>query len=382
MRGQASRSFGLWLCAGLLASLAQTAVADATIDEKISFDLGFMKADSIAKEQYATGKKHRSAELQCSGFMSLFCPKGASGEIVRLDKNVMYELQPDKKTYREEAFPTEAQRREMRQRMEATMEKAKQCAAQRPQAQKPAVDTSKCDLSPPVFDVRNLGDGGQILGHGVNRVQTTMTQSCTNRETGDVCDLQYAFDVWLTPDKIDGFEERQAFEKAYLAKMGLTGAQGVAMQKSMQQLLAPYAAQMRQLATKSASLRGHPLRTTFRLAYGGARCVAASKSSAANGGSGEVGDQGGVPTSLGDLGSKLLGGFLKKKATESTETANAADPTLPPGMAAMVRVSTEVTGIATGPIPADQFEVPADWTLVVQPPSSAADTASCGPDGK
>ena len=369
-----------FICLGVAAfpGVDGLALADVTIEQTTSVDLGITKLSTTATEQYTSDKKHQSSAAHCSGMMSLLCGKTDTGEIVRLDKSVTYRLQPDKKAYREEPFPTEAERHEMQQRMQAAMEKMKAFASQQPAAQKPAVDTSKCQMSPPVFDSKDLGAAGQVLGHDVHRAEFTMTQSCTNPDTGDVCDLQWGFDSWLTDDDIAGFGDRAAFEKAYLTKMGLMGEGGAAMQASVQRMLAPYADQMRQLSAKATALHGHPLRTSFHLAYGGPRCAAASQ--AAGGGAGQSG--GGVPTSLSDVGSKLLVGmFAKKKPADADATASFA-PTTPPGMKAMMTVVTETTAVRTDPIPAAQFEVPAGWTLIVPPPGKPVESDSCPPPPK
>ena len=51
-------------------------------------------------------------------------------------------------------------------------------------------------MSPAKVEVRNLGADGQILGHNVHHSVVNLTQSCTNSETHDVCDMQYGFDTW------------------------------------------------------------------------------------------------------------------------------------------------------------------------------------------
>jgi hypothetical protein len=43
-----------------------------------------------------------------------------------------------------------------------------------------------------------------------------MTQSCTNPDTGDSCDLLIGMDTWLTQEQIAGLEDRHAFQHAFL----------------------------------------------------------------------------------------------------------------------------------------------------------------------
>ena len=105
-------------------------------------------------------------------------------------------MQPDKKSYLEKPFPTAAQIAEAKQRIEKMVQQMKSC----PQATAPsAPDSSKCDMSPPKFDVNKTNDIVTLAGHQAQRTAVTMTQSCKNKETGDTCDMIFSFDTWLTP---------------------------------------------------------------------------------------------------------------------------------------------------------------------------------------
>ena len=92
--------------AGLL--FAAIAHADVTIQEKTSMDLPIFKAIGESTENYAGDRKRHDTALHCQGFMSMFCGNSGSGEIVRLDRSMVYDLEPSKKRYREHPLPTEA----------------------------------------------------------------------------------------------------------------------------------------------------------------------------------------------------------------------------------------------------------------------------------
>ncbi|MEO8308551.1 MAG: hypothetical protein ABI616_11000 [Pseudomonadota bacterium] len=374
--------------------VAGEALADVTIEEKSTIELPIFKAHANSTESFATERKRRDFELNCEGMMSMLCGKAQSGEIVRLDKSISYDLEPKKKSYRETALPSVAERVEFQKRMEANLEKMKQCAAQQPaQPAQPTMDTSKCQMSPAKVDVKNLGANGEILGHAVHHSVVNLTQSCTNKETSDVCDVQYGFDTWLTDDRIAGLEDRQAFELAYLSKMGLTGEGSAAMSRQVQQMMAPYSQQLNELKSKSGELKGQPLRTSFHMAYGGLHCAAASKASAGGSaiGGGDLGQQttdamassaasaaaskargggllGGIASdTMSAVGSKMLSGmFAKKKKSDTADSADtkAGEPTTP-GMMTMVTFTTETTAIRTESVPADRFEIPTGWKKIV-----------------
>ncbi len=400
---------------GVSLGVAGVAFADVTIEEKSTIELPIFKAHSNSTEDITADKKRRDYEMKCEGMMSLLCGNAQSGEIVRLDKSASYELEPKKKSYRETPFPTAAERAEYQQLMQANLEKIKQCAAQQPaQPTQPTVDTSKCQMSPAKVDVKNLGADGQILGHAVHHSVVSLTQSCTNKETGDVCDMQYGFDSWLTDDKIAGLDDRKAFEMAYLSKMGLTGADSAAMAKQVQQMMAPYSQQLNDLKAKSGDIKGQPLRTSFHIAFGGAHCAAASKSNAggaaggAAGSGGDLGQQatdaaansaasaasakvrgggllGGVASdTMNAVGAKMLSGMFSKKKKPDTGDTGDAKPVAAaaPDMVTMVTFTTETTAIRSDPVPADRFEIPVGWKKIVPKAQGKEESFSCPTSAK
>jgi hypothetical protein len=222
--------------------------------------------------------------------------------------------------------------------------------------------------------------------------------------------MQFGFDTWLTSDKIAGYDERDAFTKAYLQKMGLIG-DGAAMGQQVQQMLAPYAEQMKELKAKSADLKGQSLRSSFHVAYGGAKCATA-KSAGGPAGGGDVGGQakdaaaqgaadvaaskvndgslGGTVASraLQSAGGKFLTGlFSKKKKADSEEAPAGQSADKPaeaavPGMVTMVKFGVETTAVTPGPVPADRFEVPADWKRIEPKAAGKAEEFTCPKNGK
>src|ERR1700758_1792832 len=97
-----SRIFAL-LC-GVGGIIGGQSYADVTIQQKSVFDLSIIKAHSESTE-YTTADKHRRASaLHCEGLMSLVCGKSETGEIVRLDRDLQWTLEPKKKEYIETPF--------------------------------------------------------------------------------------------------------------------------------------------------------------------------------------------------------------------------------------------------------------------------------------
>ena len=371
--------------------------ADVTIQQQTQFDFTIIKAHGTKTELTTNDKRRSDSDMHCEGFMSMFCGNTQTGEIIRLDRNVEWALEPKKMEYRETPLPTAAQLAAARQEAQAMMEKIKQCPAVA-QHSAPAPDTSKCEMSPPRFDVKQPGTHAMLAGHDAQLTQIALTHSCTNKTTGDVCDFLFALDTWLTQDQIEGLADQKSFQEAYRAKLGIDARDPV-VQKQMQQFLAPYADALKQVSAKSGELKGYPLKTVVRIAFGGEHCAAA-KSQPAGGGGSALGDASqaasnaaaastassagsaaaaaagnATKNSFGSsifssaanaFGSKLTSGLFKQKATTEAAPAPGGTPenALPPGMIQAAQISIETTAISAGAVPLEKFEIPAGWKRI------------------
>jgi len=313
----------------------------------------------------------------------MICGNVHGGEIVRLDRGLTWHLEPDKKAYREDVFATPEEMAQVRARMQQRLEKMRSCPVS--QKQQP-IDKSKCEMSPPKIDIRKTDDKVTIAGHDTQRTLATLTESCTNKDTGDVCDTVVAVDVWLTQDKLPGAADRRAFGQAYAKKLGLEDAQG-AMSGEYAKFLAPYQSQIKQLTDKSSDFKGQPMKTSLRVMMGGQQCSAVAKMKANGSASGDSSAGGGNPLNnvaqagkaIGSSVSNLVGGLFHKKKPDDSQTAASAAPDSAAASAAPVPSGTpaapdpyaqymqlaaftsETVTINTDAVPADRFEVPPDW---------------------
>lgn len=389
--------------------------ADVTIQQNTTLDVASMvRMHGTTTESITADKKRSDTESHCEGMLSLVCGNQHGGEIVRLDRDVTWHLEPDKKRYREDVFATPEQLKMMRARMEAMQEKMRSCPVPQSQAA-PAVDKSKCEMSPPKFDVRKTEESKTIAGHDAQRTVLTLTESCTDKQSGDVCDTVIAFDLWLTQDSLPGSADQKAFAHAYAQKLGLDDPQGV-MRGQVDKFLAAYHSQIQQLAAKSSDLKGQPLRTALRVLVGGEHCASAAKmkdQAPAGGGSNtlvdasQAGAAAGANTAAGAgnaaaqtaasraagsglagtiAGSavgasvgKLMGGLFNKKKTPDATSAPAAttvaekstDPFA--SMAQVAQFTIETVSISTDSVAADRFDIPAGWTKELPKASGGAE---------
>ncbi len=385
---------------GLIAiGLSRVSCADVIIQQQSTFDFAFIKAHGATTESTTADKQRRDSEFHCEGFMSLLCGNSQSGEILRLDRDLTWTLDPKKKQYRETSFPTPEQRQQAQQQLRETMEKMKQCPVA-PRDTAPAPDTSKCEMSTPTFEVKATESHATLAGHDAKLTQMVMTQSCRNRETGDECKFVIAMDIWLTQDQIAGMDEDKAFRLAYLKKLGLD-PQSALTQQQMKQFLAPYQDSLQQLASKSAELRGYPLKTRVRIAFGGEKCssakqsasgasplpdasqaagdaAAAATTSAAGAAAGTAAANAAGNSVAGSVlgsaanafGNKLVGGLFAKKKAGTAQAppsqAAAAPDAIPAGMVQAVQFTIETTSIVTGSVPASQFDIPPGWQRITE----------------
>jgi hypothetical protein len=404
---------------GLAALFTASAHADVTVEQQTSFDLALIKAHGKSTELTTADKQRADNDLHCEGFMSMVCGNAQHATIIRLDRGVEWTLEPKKKEYRETAFLTPAQRQAAEQQAQAMMEKIKQCPAVQHGATAPsAPDTSKCQLSDPRIDVKQTGTHATFAGHDTQLTQIALTQSCTDKSTGDVCDFVFSMDSWLTQDTIAGLDERKAFQAAYRDKLGIDDRSTAQVRAQMSQFLAPYAGTLKELSAKADQLKGYPLKTAVRIAFGGAHCAAAKGQTSPSGGaSGNVvGDAGqaaadaasssasgaagaaagsaaanAIGNSAGSsvassaasaFGSKLVSGLFQKKNAAPAAAPAAAAPAAAaaPSMVQAAEITVETTAIRVGAVPPTQFDIPAGWRLV-QPQPKASSEFTCPSSG-
>jgi hypothetical protein len=368
--------------AGVSLGEATAVRADVTVEQKTTLDVvSVIRMHGSSTTNVTADKKREDTDSHCEGMMSLVCGNVRGGEIVRLDRGLTWHLEPDKKRYREDVFATPAELAEVRAKMQARIEKMRSCPV--PQQKQQPIDKSKCEMSPPKIDVHKTDDRMSIAGHDAQRTVATLTETCTSKDTGDVCDTVVAFDIWLTQDKLPGAGDRRAFDQAYAKKLGLIDEQG-ALRGEFAKYLAPYQSQIKQLTDKSSDLKGQPLKTSLRVMMGGQQCSATAKMKTNASANGES-SPGGAATPMANvaqagkaLGSSvghLVGGLFHKKKTDDSDTAASAatppdaaasvpPPATPDPYAQFVQLaafSAETVTITADPIAADRFEIPADW---------------------
>jgi hypothetical protein len=351
-------------------SAAMPAGADVTVDERtdVRGPLGKLAKFAIETRMSISGDKARIESRTLCGnvLMKLFCP-GEQVQIIRLDRDLAYQIEPRKKTYYEENFA------EFRARQKATTAQMRRAQS----LQSPgAPDSERCEWLPPKADVKRTGEKAQIAGFEAERTTIAVVQPCRVRQTGSVCEVKWVADQWLTAADV-GARARQSFWQAYTRKVMLeAGAFGAAPLQAAA-YTERYAGVFAELQKKQRQLKGSPVRMTMQLSTGGPQCHDSATAEAGGATDGSTGERpatlGGTVATLGEGLGNLLGRRKKERADEPA-TGDAAPAVASPGAdyALLVEITVETRSVLLAGVEAERFEVPPGFRKIAPPEIPAA----------
>src|ERR1700751_2842130 len=105
MRTMCTVRFAALASVALLALVPRPGQADVTIQQQTQYDLAIIKSHGTRTELTTADKRRSDSETHCEGLMSMLCGNTQSGEIIRLDRNLEWALEPKKMEYRETPLP-------------------------------------------------------------------------------------------------------------------------------------------------------------------------------------------------------------------------------------------------------------------------------------
>ncbi|MBM0104106.1 hypothetical protein JM946_05090 [Steroidobacter sp. S1-65] len=343
------------LLAGAIAAiLTSAAQADVTIEERMSINgAGLMSMANMSGTTTTTisGQRARTeSNLQFhSGLMRTFARGlGESVEIVRLDQEKMYSVNEKKKTYTETTFA------ETRAQMEKVTGQMREAQASQRRATS-GVDDSQCEWSEPKGEVQRAGETATIAGYQAERVTVLATQSCKDKNTGQVCDFGLVMDQWVAPD-FAASAEAQAYQLAFAEKLGLGAAGSRDFAERAESMFGGFEGMWKEVATKMRDVKGYPVRMSFGLGVGGPQCKSTQEMQAAGGASATA------PSLSQALGGALGGMFGKKK--QSQPEAAPPPALLPGGLMSLMGMSTELISVNNNAVDPQIFEVPVGYKKV------------------
>jgi hypothetical protein len=332
--------------------------ADVTVQRlvKSSGFGGFGAFETTEKLMISGDKECTKGITKYSGRFSSLMNRGAkeATSITRLDKELIWNIDPEKKTYTELTFE---QMRKMMQSSSALLNPMKADSLRKAMEK----------LSSTV-EVNKTGEKKTIAGLECERVIVTL-QGVSAEATENVTDTTWVKnDVWMAPVNKIAVELR-SFDVKMAEKLGVTEG------GPMAGLLNQYAEAMKKLQEKLKDLNGYPMASTFSVvttthAEEKARAEAKTTESAVP--KAEVKEE--KPITEGRDVKGAIAGLFAKKAKEKVKTKQEENEKqkLEKEQAqvspkTVLEVTTETQGIETSSIDASTFEIPAGYKKVETP---------------
>ncbi len=331
----------------LLAAVAQ---ADITIKSTVTSKgiVGLTNMEGNTEQMISGGKSKTFSTMKLTNKVMKFMGAGKpqeSASIIRLDKELIWELKPKDKEYTEMTFA----------QMKADMEKAlAESQKDKTKYQKEHPNDSVSIRTE--FKVDKTGKTQTIAGQNTSETILTMLVYAKNAESGEQGTMKLTMDLWLAKD-IPGAEDFKAFHEEAASKLGFTGRG----QQSMDGMLTAFGVDPRELYRHTKDLEGMPLMSVVSLGAIPDSTQTAKKGEVkeekkdTEAEQSDEGSKGGVTKKLGGL-------FGKKKESKSEEPAKDSKEQQA-GPVYLMQFTTTVTEISKASIPASEFDVPADYKL-------------------
>ena len=384
-------------CFTFLVALASTnAFADITTQQRIEVGAGgvmsFLSSEGTVITYISSDKSRSESVMESkSGLMGSFGPNLDSYSIMRLDKDLTWQLMPEKQQYSEMTF----------EQMRAQMEQSKQQLEEMQQSGGGGalpVSDEDCQWSDPKLEIKETGEKQRFANVKAEKHIITVQETCTVPESGQTCVLTWTMENWMAK-RMPGDDEAMAFNKA-LAKKLSTEDMMSGVQAASRGLLSMFEAGWEEALDEVSELKGFPVKTVMQMEMGGENCTAASGQPIAmddiwsgaldagiNAGAQTAGAHAGqkvtqeaaeamgggvggsvagsaVGAASGEIISGLFKRFGKKKKQPEPQPAPATPASPAAGSAVLFRITTELTDVNDDKIPAERFELPAGWKKV------------------
>lgn len=285
--------------------------------------------------QVSGDRQRQETRTDMSGMLGRMMAGGnqEAVQIVRLDKDLTWSLNPKEKTYTEMTFQ---QMRDLMKSMGMELEDG---------MDELEADGGDVDMK---IDVRKTGKRKKVAGIDTEEVVITADGEAEDEETGEVVRSRWIMNLWMAGDE-KGLKELEEFNKAMAGKMGFDA--GSADQLST--LLSAYADGLKALTKEMEGVGGIPLETHMQIEVEGEE---------PEGGDGigiDLGNQGGV---AGAIGKRMLGAKKPEREPKAEKPRASAE-----GFRIVMQSTTVVTEVSTGGLAAGVFEVPEGYRRVDAP---------------
>ncbi|MFH1335273.1 MAG: hypothetical protein ABII96_02055 [Candidatus Zixiibacteriota bacterium] len=334
--------------------------ADVTVQRlvKSSGLSGFGAFETTEKMMISNDKECTQGITKYSGKFSSLMNKGAkeATSITRLDKELIWNVDSDKKTYTELTFD---QMKQMMESMSALLSNP---------AKQDSLRKAMEKLSTTV-DVNKTGEKKTIAGLECERVILSLEGVHVDTIVNTTDTTWVKNDVWITPMK-NVPSELYDFDMKMAEKMGFTEG------GPMAGLLNQYADAMKKLQDKLKELNGYPLASTFSIVtttHAQEKQKAEVKSEEVEKQEKEteeetsVTEKKDVKSALGGLFNKKAKEEAKKKEAEKQKEKAAQEQAQLGQPKTVMEITSETQNIETGSIEPSIFEIPAGYKKVETP---------------
>ena len=390
-------------CLATLSTFATSnAFADITMQQRITVEAGgslsFLSSGSTVTSSIAKDKSWTESKTQSkSKMMGSFGGNNDTISIMRVDKDLVWQLSPKKKKYTEMTFE------QMRAQIEDGMEQLRQLQQNGGESALP-VKEEDCEWSDPTLEKNDTGIKKRFANVKAEQHIVTVRETCTVPESGQTCVLTWTTEYWMAK-RMPGDDEATAFNRAVAQKLG-TEDMIFGGQAASTPLLAMFQAGWEESLDEMSELKGYPVKTVMQMEMGGESCTAASGEpiamdevwdnamdagiDAATQTAGQhagqavadqtaksMGDSAGgaiAGSAVGAASGEVISGFLKRfgkknkknkpepVASAPADTSTTTEATA--GSVVLFRITSELVELSDDDVPADRFEVPAGWKRI------------------
>lgn len=388
---------------GLVSAL--TVHADVLQEQRFDFEAAGMLSmlgSSGTTRSLLSGDKARSETVakSKSKVMSMFAGDLSSADITRLDRGLIWQLDPARKEYTELTFE------QLRQQMAAGMARVEEAQASMQGSGAGSgtaglpVEESNCVWEDPKMEVIKGAQTANIAGLDTRQATVSYSQTCRDPQSGKACEINWTLEQWLASDA-PGSAEAQQFALAYARALGLEEFVAAGAASQGQALMSLFGNGWSEVAKNAAELQGLPMKTVMEVRVGGEQCTLDNGQSVASAdvfsnavvdAQNAAIDQAAVETgtAVGDATAQAMGdsiggriggaaitelgkgiasgifGALKKTKPEPASQPAAAASNGPKAVR-LVRMVTETTRFSTAPIDPGSFEIDSSWKKVAGP---------------
>ena len=313
--------------------LATTGFGQVTFKAVTTSDgfMGMGAFESTTKTLIVDYAQRTETDLKFKGnFMKYFNPNMNDVSIIRLDKELIWNLDTEKETYTERTFA------EMKEMMARGITGTRQPVPERDSNYETDYKWSK-----PKIKVRDLKESKKINGFKCEHYLVSVTTVGTHIETGVKDTMLFVSDLWNSKTVTKNMQLVNDFNKKYLDAIGINipANAGMAMISGM------YKDQMQSLQGEIDKLDGYAIVSDMKLTI--TRNAIPEQ------------EQGEDNISMRDI-QRDLGGLLGKKVLKDAikDKEETDQSTLQ-----MLRIKNEIVEISSDNIPKSKFEVKEDYKL-------------------